>query len=210
MFSELLLLLKMKSNKLILTALLALSTIGTTLASDTDKKLFRGYEGGMMLHSGYLEGDLPPLAYHARGITKGIGGAVRLKLGNHWRVGTEGYTSSMKLLRNGSYIKTFWAGLLTGYTCTWGHFAPYLGVTIGGGTTTDFIMFAGNSSDWGHEEEAYYHKSPFIAIDPFIGCDYIVSDKMRLTLKVDYLKGVGQELYLPIGSRAYIGFLFCH
>ena len=200
----------MKTYRFILATLFALCTIGTTLARDSEKKLFRGYEGGMMLHSGYIEGDITPLAYHAKGITKGIGGAIRFKLGNHLRVGTEGYTSSMKLLRNGSYVKTSWGGLLADFTCTWGRFAPYLGITVGGGTTTDLIMFAGDNSDWGHEEEAYYHKSPFIAIAPFMGCDYIVNDKIRLTFKVDYVNGIGNELYLPMGPRAYIGFMFCH
>lgn len=59
--------------------------------------------------------------------------------------------------------------------------------------------------------KAYFHKEPFVAIDPFIGCDYIVSEKLHLTLKIDYLNGIGgKELYLPTGPRAYIGFIFCH
>lgn len=200
----------MKINKLILT-LLALSTMTTVMARNTEKPLISGYEGGMMLHMGHLNGTITPLAYQAQGITKGIGGAIRLKMGNHWRVGTEGYTSTMGQLDNGSYIKTFWAGLLTSYIHTWGHFAPYLGVTIGGGTTTDFLMLEGSGKDWTPEPEAYYHKAAFFAVDPFIGCDYIVSHKLRLTLKVDYLNGISRkELYLPTGPRAYVGFMFCH
>lgn len=178
---------------------------------NTGKPLFRGYEGGMMLHAGYLSGDITPLAHQATGVTKGIGGVIRLRLGDHWRVGTEGYTSSMGQLDNGSYVKTFWAGLLADYTWTWGRFAPYLGVTVGGGTTTDFLMLEGNKKDWEPETKAYFHKEPFVAIDPFIGCDYIVSSKLHLTLKIDYLNGIGgKELYLPTGPRAYIGFIFCH
>ena len=202
----------MNRYRYLLTILLALffANINIT-ANDTEEKLFRGYEGGMMLHTGYLWGDITPLSHHAQGLTKGIGGAIRLKLGNHWRIGTEGYTSSMKQLGNGSYIKTFWAGLLTNYTWTWGRFAPYLGVTIGGGTTTDFLMLEGSGKDWQPEPKAYFHKAPFIAVDPFIGCDYIVSDKLRLTLKLDYLNGISnKELYLPTGPRTYVGFMFCH
>ena len=72
-------------------------------------------------------------------------------------------------------------------------------------------MFEGSKKDWAAEPEAYFHKEPFVAIDPFIGCDYIVSSKLHLTLKIDYLNGIGgKELYLPIGPRAYIGFIFCH
>lgn len=191
--------------------LILFTLIVTTATANDDNKVFRGYEGGMMLHTGYLNGNVAPLSHQAKGMTKGIGGAIRLKFGNHWRIGTEGYTSTMKQLGNGSYIKTFWAGLLTDYTWTCGRFAPYLGITIGGGTTTDFLMIDGSGKDWQCEPEAYYHKEPFVAIDPFIGCDYIVSDKLHLTLKVDYLNGVGStELYLPTGPRAYVGFIFCH
>ena len=196
--------------KLFIVAFIVLCTTNAT-AKDTNDKLFQGYEGGMMLHAGYLDGDITPLSHHATGVTKGIGGAIRLKLGNHWRIGTEGYTSTMKQLGNGSYIKTFWAGILTNYTWTWKRFAPYLGITFGGGNTTDFLMIKGSGNDWQPEDMVYYHKAPFVAIDPFIGCDYIVSDKLHLTFKIDHLKGVSnKELYLPTGPRAYIGFMFCH
>ena len=198
------------SRMLTLIALLLASS--QAMATDSnDKRLIRGYDGGMMLHAGYLCGNIAPLAHQATGVTKGIGGVIRLRLGDHWRVGTEGYTSSMGQLDNGSYVKTFWAGLLADYTWTWGRFAPYLGVTVGGGTTTDFLMFEGSKKDWAAEPEAYFHKEPFVAIDPFIGCDYIVNSKLHLTLKLDYLNGIGgKELYLPTGPRAYIGFIFCH
>ncbi len=201
----------MRYRTFILTVWLSFCTALGVWAGDGDKKLFRGYEGGMMLHMGYLNGDIAPLAHRAEGITKGIGGAIRLRLGDHWRVGTEGYTSSMGQLDNGSYVKTFWAGLLTDYTWVWGRFAPYLGVTVGGGTTTDFLMIEGDKKDWQVEEKVFFHKEPFVAIDPFIGCDYILSDKLHLTLKVDCLTGIGgKDLYLPMGPRAYIGFMFCH
>lgn len=195
----------------ILTLLTLCAATTSVVASEKEQKLFRGYEGGMMLHAGYLNGNIAPLSYQANGITKGIGGLIRIKLGNHWRIGTEGYTSSMGQLDNGSYVKTFWAGLLTDYTWTWGRFAPYVGITIGGGTVTDFLMFEGDKKDWEPEGKAYFHKDPFVAIDPFIGCDYIVNESLHLTLKIDYLNGVGgKDLYMPTGPRAYVGFIFSH
>ena len=86
----------MKIYRYLTFALLLLLYSTSAIANDNKEKVFRGYEGGMMLHTGYLWGDITPLAHHAQGLTKGIGGAIRLKLGNHWRIGTEGYTSSMK------------------------------------------------------------------------------------------------------------------
>ena len=55
------------------------------------KKFFNGYDGGMMLHAGYVKTNVTPLDYKAEGITKGIGGAIRFHIGNHYRIGTEGY-----------------------------------------------------------------------------------------------------------------------
>ena len=89
------------SSTLTLIALLLASS--QAMATDNDnKRLIRGYDGGMMLHAGYLCGNITPLSHQATGVTKGIGGVIRLRLGDHWRVGTEGYTSSMGQLGNGS------------------------------------------------------------------------------------------------------------
>ena len=79
------------------------------------RKIFNGYDGGMMLHLGYISTDVKPLDYKAEGITKGIGGAIRFHFGEHYRIGTEGYVSTMSLMNNGSYMKTFWAGLLNDF-----------------------------------------------------------------------------------------------
>jgi hypothetical protein len=49
-----------------------------------------------------------------------------------------------------------------------------------------------------------------MAIDPFIGCDFIVSGPMHLTLKVDYLCALSESKLLPHGPRVYFGFLFYH
>lgn len=43
----------------------------------------------------------------------GIGGVIRVHLGDHWRVGSEGYVSTIKQANNGSYVKYGWGGLLT-------------------------------------------------------------------------------------------------
>ena len=42
-------------------------------------------------------------------------------------------------------------------------------------------MIEGSGKDRQPKDKAYYHKSPFVAIAPFIGCDYIVSEKLHLT-----------------------------
>ena len=58
---------------------------------------YRGFSGGMMLHAGWVDcGDmrvgLAP-AQRLSGLPLGIGGALKVRFGDHLRVGTEGYTS---------------------------------------------------------------------------------------------------------------------
>lgn len=181
------------------------------LARDDSGKIVRGYDGGMMLHTGYISGENMVLGNKAAGMPMGIGGAIRMHVGNHFRLGTEGYTSSLSLRDNGSYVKCFWAGLLADWRWTWGRWMPYAGVTVGGGKLTTFLMNEGRSDDWTREEDVVFNKQAFVAVDPFVGCDYMVSDAFHLTLKVDCLYGLGaDDLYMPVGPRSYLGFIFFH
>ena len=40
----------------------------------------------------------------------GIGGVIRLHFGENFRVGSEGYVSTLTQLDNGSYLKYGWGG----------------------------------------------------------------------------------------------------
>lgn len=195
-------------RKAILVFIVALVTAG---AAAQTEKTFRGYDGGMMLHMGYLNGEISPLNHKVSGLTKGIGGAIRFHLAEHFRLGTEGYTSTLSMMDNGSYVDTFWAGLMGDFFWVKGRFMPYAGITIGGGATTSFLMFEGSQNDWTQETNTVFNKTGFIAVNPYIGCDYIVSEAFHLTLKMDYLQGFNKkELYLPTGPRLYTGFIFFH
>lgn len=177
-----------------------------------NKNFFNGYDGGMMLHAGYVKTYNYALDMTQEGWTKGIGGAIRFHLGKHYRIGTEGYVSNLGLMDNHSYIKTFWAGLLNDFYWQIGKFMPYAGITIGGGTLTNCLIFEGSSLDWNPESEVIFKKDNIIAVDPFIGCDYCVSDAMHLTFKIDYLMNcnLNKSIYFPTGPRFYIGFIFFH
>ncbi len=180
--------------------------------NDIKKKILNGYDGGMMLHAGYVTTNNLALNMKQEGVTKGIGGAIRFHFGNHYRIGTEGYVSTLGLIENHSYIKTFWAGLLNDFYWRFGKFMPYAGLTIGGGTLTNCLIFEGTSNDWEAESEVIFKKDNIIAIDPFIGCDYCISEAMHLTFKLDFLTNcnLNKSLYFPTGPRFYIGFIFFH
>lgn len=75
---------------------------------------------------------------------------------------------------------------------------------------TTLLMMEEPASSWAPIDGTRYHKQGFIAIDPFLGCDFIVSGPMHLTLKVDYLCALSESKLLPHGPRVYFGFLFYH
>lgn len=178
-------------------------------------KFIKGFSGGMMVHTGYLNGSDNPFGYDAAGATFGIGGVAKLNLSEHFRVGFEGYVSTMGLeddvVKDGSYNKVFWTGLLCDWFWKVGRFYPYAGCTVGGGMETVFYMFDGNKDDWEIERKTVFNKQPFFAVDPFAGVDYQVGKAMRLTLKFDYLLAMNAgRINRPLGPRVYFGFIFVH
>lgn len=179
-----------------------------------DQKVIKGFSGGMMAHTGFLWGGDNPFGYSPDGTTFGIGGVARIHLSDHIRTGFEGYFSSMGLrekIERGSYNKLFWAGALADYFWKVGKCYPYVGATIGGGMETAFYMFDGDKHDWFPEANVVLHKQPFFAFDPFIGCDFAVTDGLRLTLKADWLMAINSDgLNKPLGPRIYFGFIFAH
>ena len=176
-----------------------------------ESKVFQGFDGGMMVHAGYLQGSIAPLMYQAKGATFGLGGVARVHLGKHWMIGGEGYVSTLSQLKNGSYIKYGWGGFLGEFYWAFKHVMPYIGVTVGGGAGTYLLMFEGDRTDWLPEPDAVFHKQTFMAIDPFIGCDFIVSKSVHLTLKADCLHSLSHgNLLMPMGPRFYFGCIFYH
>ncbi len=168
----------------------------------------------MMLHSGYQFGGDNPYNYTPKGATFGIGGVARLHLTDHFRAGFEGYFSTMGLkkeVESGSHNKLFWTGALADWYWKCGRFYPYIGATVGGGMETAYYMFEGDKHDWLPEPSAVFHKQPFFAVDPFIGCDIAVGEALRLTVKADWLFAINNEgLNRPLGPRIYFGFIFAH
>lgn len=194
--------------KRIFLATFCLSLMVTAVAQE--KKLLRGFDGGMMVHTGYLSGNLDAIGYQAKGAPMGIGGVIRLHLGDHFRIGSEGYVSTLSQRSNGSYLKYGWGGLLADFYKVIGRFQPYAGLTVGGGAMTTLLMFEEPASAWAAVDGTVFHKQGFMAIDPFVGCDFIVAGPMHLTLKLDYLCALSESKLLPNGPRVYIGFLFYH
>lgn len=175
------------------------------------RKVLQGFDGGMMVHAGYLRGNLEQIGYDAKGVPVGLGGVIRLHLGKHFRVGGEGYVSNLGQLKNGSKLKYGWGGILADAYMNIGRLRPYVGVTVGGGAMTTLLMTEKPSEDWAQINGTYYNKQGFLAVDPFVGFDISVIGPMHITLKADYLLPVGAGFeMLPHGPRVYFGFIFSH
>lgn len=193
----------------ILIVLLALRM--SAAAQEEKPKVLHGFSGGMMLHTGYQFGEIPEIGFTAKGATFGIGGKIGIHLGQHWKVGSEGYVSTLRQLRNGSYIKYGWGGFLGEFYWSFKHVVPYAGLTIGAGAQSAFLMFDGSGGDWTAEDKAVFHKQPFCAITPFIGCDFILTKVLHLTLKADWMTTLADKKLLePTGPRFYVGLIFYH
>lgn len=189
----------------------------------------------MMVHLGYLYGANPQAPATMNGGTMGIGGAARVHLFNHLRIGGEGYVSTLpawmssvqtppqarnlpaqapeapNTLQPGSYVRNGWGGILADAYWQCGKVFPFLGVTVGGGAQRALYIAEGSQTDWQEEPRALFHRQTYFMLDPFVGIEVAVSAHMHLTLRADYVLPIQRTgLLAPHGPRIYIGMMFCH
>ena len=179
---------------------------------------YSGFSGGMMVHSGYLQSQDFTIATNngqslqnlqAKGVPFGIGGAAKVHLGKYLRVGGEGYVSNLNYGEYNSIFSLSYGGVLV--DCIWQNkrFSPYVGVLFGGGSTQNTTLFASTPDDFIAEENVSYRKNSFLALTPFVGVEYALNDKIRLTLKADYLLNLNSAPNdFASGVRVFIGFMF--
>lgn len=180
---------------------------------------YRGFSGGMMLHTGYvgskdmnitsLQGTVH--SQKVSGAPVGIGGAIKLMFGRHFRIGAEGYVSTLYYGRHDSHAKTGWGGILA--DCVWnlGRWSLFAGSTIGGGSQTNITIMSTIDDDYIAEENISYRKYGFAAIAPFVGAEYAVTPRINIVMKIDYLLNVTNPADdFVTGPRIYIGFMFGH
>lgn len=197
--------------------MIALAVVVPLVAQE--RKVFQGYSGGMMLHVGYLFGENGAAPYAPQGVTYGVGGAARVHLFDHLRIGSEGYVSTMPSsftdcrdeLRKGSYVRNGWGGLLADAYWRFDKAWPYVGATIGGGAVHSLYVMDGSQDDWQPETASLLNKQSYFCVAPFVGCDYLLTPRVHLTFKLDWVIAIhDKQLVAPTGPRFYFGFMFCH
>lgn len=179
---------------------------------------YNGYSGGMMLHTGYVfGGQSTPQNVGAlvatekmQGMPIGIGGAVRLNFGKYLRVGTEGYSTTLYYGQKGSYATIGWGGLLADCAFTKDSHTFFVGATVGGGAFRNLTLTESMQQDWEVENNVSYRKYAFMAVTPFVGYEWAMTQKIHLVFKLDYLFNVtNPQPDFITGPRLYIGFMFC-
>lgn len=208
-------------RRLLLYAVVLFSLSNSCYAREKGAKFaYKGFSGGMMPHSGYFFGGKTAV-YDAqgtllsveemRGLPLGLGGAIRLHFGDHWRLGTEGYSTTLRYGKYNSNVSIGWGGLLADYHWKIGKFKPFGGGTLGGGSLKNMTLLQDNPLDYTTEQAASYRNYPFMAFCPFVGMEYSLSDKMHLIFKIDYLMNLSnpQDDFVK-GPRIYLGVMFHH
>jgi len=187
----------------------------------SSKMGYSGFSGGMMLHTGYVQ-SRELTFYNSNGNVRevtqlsgapfGIGGAVRLHFGEHLRIGSEGYVSTLTYGENKSYSSVGWGGLLV--DCAWhlNSWTPFAGGTVGGGSVKNLTLLEPTPDDFVLENTSTsYRKYGFMALSPFVGVEYAMTEKMHLVIKIDYLLNLTNwQDDFTTGPRIYFGFMFCH
>lgn len=198
--------------------ILACAAFALIPAAAENKMKYNGYSGGMMLHTGYVFGGVST-PQHAgtvvatekmQGLPMGIGGAIRLNFGKYLRVGTEGYSTTLYYGQKGGYATIGWGGLLADCAFTKDRHTFFVGATVGGGAFRNLTLTEPMHHDWEVENNVSYRKYAFMAVTPFVGYEWAVTQKIHLALKLDYLLNVSNpQPDFITGPRLYIGFMFC-
>lgn len=181
---------------------------------------YRGFIGGMMLHTGYVSSRDITVASPAAGSRTlavggapfGIGGAIRFLFGKHLRVGAEGYVSTLTYGEYHSHAKTGWGGLLADSAWKVGSRCRlFVGGTVGGGSQTNTVILSSVADDYVAEDFISYRKYGFMAVAPFAGVEVAVNRKVNVVFKADWLLNVtNPEDDFVSGPRIYVGFMFGH
>lgn len=206
--------------------LLCLLLTNSVFAGESQSKVYQGFSGGMMGHASYLFGVNPEVPKTPEGVlcspqggSFGLGGALRVHLWKHLRVGGEGFVSTMnsgatnlkQILQEGSYVRTGWGGLIVDACWRKEKVWPYIGGSIGGGAMRSLYVLEGSQDDWVEEETAWLHKTSFFYVNPYVGVDWCMTQKVHMTFRADWLLALNKgDLVMPTGPRLLIGFMFCH
>jgi hypothetical protein len=179
-------------------------------AFSQNKIKYQGFVGGMFVHTGHFEMS-PNFLWDEKieGYFTGIGGKIAFNFSPYFRIGTEGYASKSVYDDEDSFFDIGWGGVLFEGGYNYRKFRPFAGITIGGGHVSQIHVISGNSYDKNIDIIIYRNYSTFI-YSPFLGVEYDLTKKIKLTLKTDFVRTIDNKFdgQNNAGQRIYIGILF--
>lgn len=191
-----------------------------TVLNAREPFMYYGCSGGMMIHSGFIsskefninnsQNEILTINRTA-GMPFGIGGVARVYLLPNFRVGGEGYFSARNYAGNGSFCRITWGGFLADWIYDFSYVSFYAGGAIGGGSYSNLTLYSKNLDDYIVEENASYRKYGFMAITPYIGIEFPLTDKISLNCMLDVILNVTHwSNDFTTGPRLHLGILFNH
>ncbi len=200
-----------------LLALILLVVCTTAMANTREKKsLFTGYTGGMMVHLGYAWGGnltptgLSPIA--VRGVSTGIGGRIVFGLGPNYRIGSEGYVSTINY-GDKRKASVGWGGLTMDWGWDIGKFRPYFGCSFGYGTYENMTAVAPPLND-NTPQLIVWHEYSTLFLTPFLACEYSITKRIKAHMRIDWITApliqCNEWKDFSSGPRIHIGFMFGH
>jgi len=185
----------------------------------------------MFVHTGYVQSkefsvfdvENNEIKMQIKGAVFGLGGKMGVFLHRNFRVGAEGYFSTCKynsgkymnqLIAEKSSCRIGWGGFTFDILFPVNKFAPFMGVTIGGGSAKHLIF-----TEYNHFHHVatpvVYFSNPLIVINPVIGLEFFATKRISLLFKLDYMFNLYKTLSInnntyPRGVRLYLGVHFYH
>ena len=192
----------MRKSILVFVLVIALSNI--VQAGNDSTSLFTG---GMLLHSGYIKNNNS--SYQVDGLCFGLGGKLAFHIGNHLRLGSEGFSSNINYQNNDGYYKLGYGGLLIEYQFLPKKVTPVLGFAVGAGTIKDLYVLQGSIDD-NKSDEVIYKVYSVLLVTPSLSLEYALSEKIKIALRLDYIINLTDEYQndFASGSRIHLGVLF--
>ncbi len=165
------------------------------------------YQGGMLIHSGYLSVEHPENKQN--GLCYGFGGQLVFLISEHIRAGAEGYTSYFHYPQDNGIFRLGWGGILFGYQFSNKKIRPGLNFTFGGGGVNDMQFIEVDASDY-EADRIIYRRFAVMIFAPAISAEYTLKSKFTAVVKIDYLVPLAgsKTSNLTAGPRLYIGLLF--
>ncbi|MDR1951424.1 MAG: hypothetical protein LBP96_04245 [Bacteroidales bacterium] len=200
-------------NKKPITLLL---TILALQCATAQKLEFKGYTGGMFVHSGHIKSNsfevttgLGETSTHQiKNLTFGLGGKLAFQFGNSLRLGMEGYNSTVTY---GDYKSSFsvgWGGLLAEYLLDYKRVSYFFGATFGGGRVENLVVTEPQTLNF-QTSKILRRQYGVGIISPYYGAEIKITEKLRFVYKADYMFPISNKQDdWGRGFRWYVGMTF--